>query len=253
MGKNEKFIDQIVPPFNYGQTFNGINYPAPDIPYKVDVPWNTVMLLNEMFSGEGPSERVGRSIHCKSVHLNLVLSATLNQGFGDDTPAGGEICSRPGPVRLALVWDSQPNGNFPDAKKIWNIPVGLKLPICGFRNLTTPHRFKILWDETFCVGGFQGYNSSDNGDSPNYDMNPYYGNQSVLLIQKHIKLKGDFQTVYDGNIGSSATVREGGLFLLCCGVWSAFQVDYPPLVTYWPMPTLQGNTRLKYTDGTYSS
>lgn len=211
------------------------------------------MLLNEMPAGDGLSERVGRSIHMKSVHLNLILAATNPQAYGDDTEVGGEAFSRPGPVRLALIWDAQPNGLTPDPKKIWNMQAGLALPIMGFRNLSTPHKFKVLWDETFQVGSFVGYNSSDNGDSPNYEINPYHGNNPVVWISKHIHLKGEFQTVYDGNVGGTATMREGALWLLCCGVWSAFSVDYPPVVNYFPMPSLLGNTRVKYTDGTYSA
>lgn len=252
MSEEEKWYDQVIPPFNFGQIFNGVNYPNPPNHYLIDVPWNFVSCINDIPQGDLQNERMGTVATMKSIHMNLVVASTNPQAYGDDTEAGGEAFSRPGPVRLALVWIRNSKGAIPNANQIWNIPIGQKLPITCFRNLDYPKQFKILWDETFNLGSFVGYTSSDNGDSPNYETNPYHGENAVLMIQKHIHLKGQYKTVFTegGGFGASR-VQDGALWLAVCGMWSAFSIDFPPIVNFFPQPALSGQTRIKYSDCDY--
>jgi len=89
----------------------------------------TIVSLFQPDQGTAPNEHVGRSLKATSLEYNFQVSMAA-------TSVGGSA------VRLAIVYDRQPNAALPAVGDVWQTD-----EIEAFRNLNNQKRFKVLVDQ----------------------------------------------------------------------------------------------------------
>lgn len=113
----------------------------------------TVNCLSAPAQGDGESQRDGRKIVIKGVFLKGFLEMANNTSAAE----------RAGPVRIAVVLDTQTNGSQLSAEHVYKNPTSAYLDACEFRNLQYSSRFKILTDKVINPGPVQAYYDADSG------------------------------------------------------------------------------------------
>lgn len=188
---------------------------------------NSMVLLNGVQQGPAFYERIGRKITPKSL---LIRAIYLFQYGG-----GTAIQSRP--LRVAVVWDSQPTSSFPALNDIFDSKdengAAINNPFLSGPNMDNRERFKILRDDVIQVD-LQTPRPADTSGGVQY------------CYEKFIILPKGATTSFSGtsNPMTVASIERGALYLV------AFQKG---LVTVGDWTYLSGNndtivSRLRYTD-----
>jgi hypothetical protein len=164
----------------------------------------TFDLLNGVQEGASFYNRVGRKTSAKSVHITgQVLSTSLGVGVSD-------YC------RIMLIYDRQPNGNFPSIGDILQDVDNQGNTVSSSyskMNLSNTERFAILRDQRF-----QSVNNAP-GIADNINMAeliPYASDQAK--INWFVPLKG-LETHFKASTNPAAIgdVATGALYLVTCG------------------------------------
>lgn len=177
IGMETKFIDH-----EYGSTT--VNFV---IPTSLTDP--AVGSLSAISQGDGESNRDGRKVTLKSIHIN-----------GNVTRTSGTNSSR---VRLLLVHDSQTNGSALSPEDVLLIPTSATaLATYAFRNLQHTSRFKVLYDKTFTLTpslGFDGVSAVSNTPEVNFKINK----------------KLNMPVTYKDTSADVANITDNSLHLMC--------------------------------------
>lgn len=107
-------------------------------------------LLNGIYQGNGPYERVGRKVYLKSLRFNYIIEPFTNN------PLDGISSDR---LRLSIVLDRKPQSSIPTYDTIFSSQKndGNKTSdIESFPNMYTTDRFRILHDRHFSTGRIDG-------------------------------------------------------------------------------------------------
>lgn len=141
-------------------------------------------LLNGCAPGTGGSDRIGRKIVIKSIHVKGYIYPDTTATF--NTP------------KLCLVWDKQPSAVAPAFTDIFDQVGGNNLPYSPI-NLDNSRRFKILWSKIYNVTG--GATVTDSSSR-------------WVEVYKKVNLT----TVYNaGSAGTIADIESGALYLVMVG------------------------------------
>lgn len=186
----------------------------------------TFDLLNGVVEGASFYNRVGRRTHMKSVHIT---------GFINETGNGGGV---PEYLRVMLVYDRQPNGNFPaiaDLLLDYGSDGTTFTTSISKLNMNNVERFAIIRDTRLIVPN----NSHAAGVNADLGSMLPYG-ESQCKINMFVPLK-DLETHYKANaagINQIGNVATGGLYLVTIGNVAAGANGYQ----------IQYNARLRYID-----
>lgn len=154
-------------------------------------------LLNGLAQGTGTNERVGRKTTLKSVQLRYTHIPTSG---GPDSQ-----------VRIAIIYDKQPNGALPAASDIFN-----QANFNSHLNLANSDRFVVIMDEI-----------SESSQS------------SLIGISGQRYVKCNLETIYGGTTNGIASINSGSLMIL-----AANNAD----PTIGAVSSLFFNVRIRYTD-----
>jgi len=184
----------------------------------------TIDMLNGIQEGSSFFNRIGRRIHMKSVHVtgHIVESGQTPTNVGEY-------------LRILLIYDRQPNGNFPNATDILqdtgNDGTNFNTSFSKM-NLNNVERFAILRDKRIAVP----QNSLGTAASNTLMI---AGGSTQNEINWFVPLK-DLETHYKSstNPAGIGDIATGALFLVCVGNIAAASCAY----------MLQYNSRLRFTD-----
>ena len=146
---------------------------------------SATICLNSVTQGDGESQRDGRNIVMKKLHLSehIYVAGQANQTATDPAPV----------VYIALVWDKQTNGALLNSEDVFTNPSGNAfLAANPMRNLQYIKRFKVLKSVTLQLiqptGTYDGTNIETGGymipfrmdlDLPNIEVN-YTGTTETI-------------------------------------------------------------------------
>lgn len=145
-------------------------------------------LLNGIAQNVQQDGRIGSQVDLKRLNMNVTWKLPpSNPAWEDRTMSFA--------VRLAIIWDRQPNGVAPQMTDIYsediNVTNGHVQPI-SMRNLANRDRFKILYDRTECL---------------------CHGGDASIVFQKYLKLKG--RTTYSQAGAGIGAISSGALYVMC--------------------------------------
>lgn len=153
----------------------------------------TVLCLNAMATGDGPSSRIGRKIMNKS--LTLLIEALNPVFFGAAPP------DRNG-LRLIVYVDTQTNKVQAQGTDVLvNAPSGGE-PYLALKNLENDLRFTILCDKSFDLGFGAAVNVSDSIR--------WAGRQKSMQVTIPL----NFPTTFIGSQGTIANIADNSLHVL---------------------------------------
>lgn len=183
----------------------------------------SITLVNGCAVGTNFNNRIGRSIHMKSLRIRGAIFPSGNAGT-----TAGEYLS------IYCVYDRQTNGAapiYPDIFQSVDSGGGGNNAVFDFPNLNNSERFIVLWEEHLQVANTAAA-AANNAQSDNIQ------DQTIMhQYDKYIKLNDlpiNFSTTGDG----VADVASGALFIVTCGSQTAASAGC----------TFNYVTRLRYTD-----
>lgn len=184
LGKELKFVD-----YN-GQSNNTVTS------WQLENP--TVGCLNAIAQGDGESQRIGRKVTNRSVHVKGYITlgnSNTNRG------TSGAV------VRIVLFKDTQTNGAAPT-------PTDVMTPnnVNAFRNLEYTTRYQVLYDKTFTI------NPSITHDGTKLD-----GNYAKRPFSINCNLSDT--TTFDGTTADISDIVDNSYHLIA----SAFNDGGPPV------------------------
>jgi len=165
----------------------------------------SVTLLNGVGTGTDFTNRIGRKVCWKSFLIQGTITANVS-------PASAGLC------RIAIIYDTQPNGALPAIGDIFNAAVASS-PL----NLNNRDRFRVLWDKFFAPGTF------NNGATLATQW------ASTGIVRKYRKI--NLETIYDGITAAIADIQSGSIMLVTLG-------SVAPGVRY----EFRGSVRLRFND-----
>lgn len=186
----------------------------------------TVALLNGLDLGTGAFQRLGRSVHLRTLHVRGGFYPSLQDGS-----FGGEC------LRVLVVYDRQPNGVAPSVIDIMqSIDAngnGSTTPF-DYPNLANSERFIILADKQVNLSNTRYIVASS-----------YFGQQNTLSeldssdrnFDRYIDVSG-LPTQYKGDDETVASISTGALFLYTLGSQAAATAGV----------TFNWTARLRYSD-----
>ena len=189
----------------------------------------TITLLNGMDLGAGAFQRIGRSVHWKSLHVRGALY--LNNGSGSFGSTAGEC------ARIMVVYDRQPNGAAVSIIEILQTidanGNGSSSPF-DYPNLTNSDRFIVLADQQVNVP----YTSTGSGAGTLAASSAQVlASLPAKDFDRYIDISG-LPTNYKGDTEAVASVATGSLYLVTLG---SLAVASAGLTFNW-------TARLRYTD-----
>lgn len=173
----------------------------------------TLSLLNGLTQGTGNTNRIGRQVMMKSIHIKFEVAGS---------PFSATPVSPMSTVRAMIVYDCQPNGATPAVSDI------LETATIGFQTvsgtaLRYSQRFKVLYDKRWKLN-----NQLTATSTTTY---------SEIYDEKYIKI--NLGTTYaDTSTGTITDIDTGALFLLLTSD-AGVAADNPVLLFY---------SRVRYTD-----
>ena len=162
--------------------------------------------------GAGDSERIGRTISCKSLHIRgqCVIPAT------NDFAEGSTI------LRLVVGVDTQCNGSDITVADVFDAGVETALITNRFRQLDNVYRIKILYDKVISVNSQAAQGNGTTRSSYQTKRN-WYANIPL-----------GFKTHFSGTTTNTSNVADNNIFVL--------------LLDSEGVCTGEFNARLRYTD-----
>lgn len=181
LGLEKKYIDY-TPANNavaWELTATGAN------PYPNKILNVTDACLNSCAQGDGPSDRDGNKITCKSLHIKGKICRFPEASFSHDPQ-----------VRVLIVVDQQNNGNPNPTNDLAQITNDA---ILGFRDIEHISRYKVLWDKTFTIKQSVAYNATDL-------------TVPCVFFKKNFKL-GNMITSFKASTNSCANITDNAIKL----------------------------------------
>lgn len=145
----------------------------------------TVTLLNGVAQGTDFTDRIGRKINIKSIHMKYFVQAYNSV----DVPLGDIF-------RIMLVWDYQTNGALAAVTDILTTA-----DILSGINLTNRDRFKVLYDKRHTMGAIEYTGAA-----------PVAGDTIPRFGQRYIKC--NMPVVFGGTGATVGSIQTGSLILL---------------------------------------
>jgi len=155
--------------------------------------------LVNVVAGTGESQRVGRKITIKSIHMRYIaqLSNTSNPSGTDDG------------LRVIVYWDKQCNGATAAVTDILETAEYL-----SFNNLSNKNRFSILMDKTVDISATAGA----------YDgTNDQFGQKAVT---RSFHKKVNIPVEYSSTTGGLTEIRSNNIGLLAISDAGAINMGY---------------------------
>lgn len=149
----------------------------------------TVTLLNGISQGSDNTNRIGRVMVMKSVHVRGIVSPV-------DSSTGNTL------ARLILVWDSDTDGVAPTVTDILQTANSTS-PM----NLNNRGRFTVLANEEFFIGGISTTATMSYAQSP-----------SGAVFDRFVKLPGKgCRTINSGTGATVASIQQGAIWMVTIG------------------------------------
>lgn len=195
-----------------------------------------VVPVNVITQGTGFYERLGRKISMKSLQIFGQLRVAAPLGINPQVVN----------IRMAVVYDRQPNGAIPSFNTIFSAvttagEIGAATVMAPV-NLTQTSRFRILRDKTWSLQPQRGLNVvDDNGIIPEADYAGYQGRQ----VREYIKLPS-LETVYNSS-ASPPTIDQiatGALYIVFRATPVTSSLAETPIEAHFD----NANVRLRYVD-----
>ncbi len=181
-----KFADTNFAPENVPNTIAGSEADPPGVGAQT-----TPGQLSGVAQGDGESQRDGRKIVLKSLHIRGAVS---NQSFAGSTLQGTAL------VRVAIILDTQTNGAQLSAEDVFLSTANVEF---SFRNLRFINRFKILKQRLFIVEP-----KSAAGDGTANDV-------AAAKTTFNWFLRLNIPVMYDGTTANIASVVDNSLHVIC--------------------------------------
>jgi len=178
-----------------------------------------IALLNGTNLGFQSYQRTGKVVSLNSVHLKILLRRDFN------TPTNVDDATR-----MMLIYDNSPNGVLPTLAEIIkseDSTGATTVDILSHRNLSNTNRFTCLFETTMMLPS-TGVTQASLGTAPR-----------ELYIERFVNLKGELQTIYNGNVGGISDITTGSLVLVVFGDRASAQQ---------PKYTCQYSARVRYFD-----
>lgn len=161
-----------------------------------------LILCNDILAGTGFNQRVGRTVNMKSIHIRGGVMWTNQAGN-----ANGEQ------VRIALVYDRQPNGATPSYSDIFtsvDLSGNTGSGPLDFTNVNNADRFTILCDEHIVYPSTSIANAQLAQDQT-----------QKVTFDRFVDLKG-IPVHYKADAGAAISdIASGALFLVTSGTQAA--------------------------------
>lgn len=141
----------------------------------------SIVTLNGIARGDSISERIGRKVQMRSVHIRGHMQSTTTTG----TAQMG---------RVLLVYDRQTNGAVPGITDVLDA-----IGSTSHRNLSTTMRFRVLMDRLYPL-------PDQTGD----------GEHLQLPVNEYMKINLPVH-FNNGDAGTVADITTGGLYLITLG------------------------------------
>jgi len=182
----------------------------------------TIDTVNVLAIGAGTFQRIGRGVHMKSLYLRGAMFPSGNPGTNS-----GEY------IRVAVVYDRQPNGAVPNYSDIF-----LTVDASGngsngpfdMPNLNNSERFVILADEHMAFT-----NTSGSASVPSDDI--LLDQTQRTKIDRYIPIR-DFPINFKGDTANITSITSGALYVITCGSLAAASAG----------STFNYAARVRYTD-----
>lgn len=145
----------------------------------------SIALVNGVAQGTDFTDRIGRKVVVKSIHLKYYVQAYNNV----DVPLG-DI------VRVLLVWDYQANGSLAAVGDVLT-----NVDVLGGINLTNRERFKILYDKRHTFGAIEYTGAA-----------PVAGDSRPVFAQRYIKC--NMPMVFAGTANTIGSIQTGSMLLM---------------------------------------
>lgn len=187
----------------------------------------TVLCLNAMIAGTGPSTRLGRTIHMKSITIAFQFDlAKITQSADVE----GDVT-----VYVALVLDKQTNAAQLSSEDVFTNPgIGFSTAVQPFPNMENTDRFRVLKRRNFKMAR-AGVGMM--GNVPSTDADEYSYGRVTKDFTWHVNLR-NMKVLYDDTTGGTiANIRDKSLHVVCfCDVSGS---GLAPKISY--------TSRLRYT------
>jgi len=135
--------------------------------------------INCIQQGATVAQRIGNKVVIKSIHLKCTLAATVLNNLSI--------------ARLALIYDKQPNGAFPNIADIFTEQPAGAVVFYGSLNIANKSRFSIIRDQ------FVTFDPA-----------------AQLVKTFNMYIKGRFEVEYGANAGNIGDFRTGAIYLVSC-------------------------------------
>jgi len=167
--------------------------------------------LNDIAQGDTESQRIGRKVVVKSIHLHLRLAlapTTSNTATADN-------------IRIMVVLDKQANGTAFINTDVLTVNAGSAPDFYSFNNIANKSRFRVLSDKKYQLSADAAFTST-----------------SVLnscMADQHIKCNIPIEYDHSATTGAISTIRSNNIAILA--------ISEQGLGTF-----MQGTARIRYTD-----
>lgn len=145
----------------------------------------TATLLNGVAQGTDFTDRIGRKVNIRSIHLKYYIQAYNSV----DVPLGDIF-------RIMLVWDYQTNGALAAVTDILTTA-----DVLSGVNLTNRDRFKVLYDKRHTMGAIEYSAAAVAG-----------GDSTPKFAQRYIKC--NYPMVFGGTGATVGSIQTGSLILV---------------------------------------
>lgn len=226
----------------------GVDIPIPEAVVENNMSNNSnIHTVNILAAGTGSWNRIGRVIDMKSVRIRAKISC---QWMVSPYP-GGTVAQPPNildsrSLRIALVYDKQPNGDLPIKSQIfqyknfagtetgdWN----------GFLSYDNMERFIILRDETWTfrpppLTMINQYDFTQNPPKLIQAGYPPLIQEECIDIYQRLNLRTNYKA--ESQNPSISDISTGALYVI--------YLTEPPLPNISPVISVAGVARLRYVD-----
>lgn len=184
----------------------------------------TALALNSIAQGDGPTDRDGRQVTLKSVHLRGMIRT--NADIVDPDTATG--AANGFVVKLVLLLDTQTNGAQFNAEDVFVEPSNGTLASFTFRELQHQKRFRVLKDLMLTVPAatatrIAGQSENNSPTTPNnFDTSAVLVPARMVPFEMNHEFKGvgknELKTIYTGNTATVASISDNSLHLMAVKV-----------------------------------
>lgn len=148
--------------------------------------------LCAMAQGDGESDRDGRKVTLKSIHIHGSIQHKSDESKGAN-------------VRFMLVQDTQTNGSAFDPTEVLKVPPNPAThSVHAFRNLQHSSRYKVLYDKTFVSNPQIAFNNNLSRMQSNEQRNSFRINRTLNI-----------PVIYNGTTSALANITDNSFHVLC--------------------------------------